>query len=175
MPIDIKIFYFFNNLTGKSAVFDAAIIFLSNYLEYFLLGIFLLFLFLEARSSAQKIKIFSTVFISVVIARLGIVNLIRFLYPRPRPFMVYQVNQLIEEGINGFPSGHAALFFAMAMAIYFYNKKWGVWFFAAAVLIALARVTSGVHYPLDILAGAAVGILTSYLIFLVAEKIKGLT
>ncbi len=108
----------------------------------------------------------------MIIARFGITSLIRFLYPLPRPFIAYQVNQLIPEGINGFPSGHAALFFAMAMAIYFYNKKWGFAFFVAALVMGIARIIAGVHYPLDILAGAAVGILTSYLIFWTVEKIS---
>lgn len=171
MPLDVEVFHLLNNLAAKNPVFDALIIFLADYIKYFLIGIFLLFLFFSARSSAQKIKIFSTAFISMLISRFGAVDLIRFFYPRPRPFIIYQVNQLIPEGINGFPSGHAALFFALAMSVYFYNKKWGVWFFAAAILMGLSRVIAGVHYPADILGGAAVGILMSFLIFLAIDKV----
>lgn len=172
MPIDFKIFYFFNNLTGKSAVFDTTIIFFADYLQYALAAIFILFLYLENRSNRQKFQIFLIVAISMLIARFGVTNLIRFLYPRPRPFVVYQVNQLIPEGINGFPSGHAALFFALAMAVYFYNKKWGAWFFAAAILMTIARVIAGVHYPTDILVGAVIGILSAYAVFCFIKKRK---
>ena len=58
------------------------------------------------------------------------------------------------------------------MAIYFYNKKWGIVFFVAAILMALARIVAGVHYPLDILGGAAVGILSAYAVFYFAKKIN---
>ncbi len=170
MPIDVKIFYFFNNLSGKSAVFDAIIVFFADYLQYVLAAIFILFIYLGNYQNRQKLQIFLVTAVSMLVARFGVTNLIRFIYPRPRPFVVYKVNQLIPEGINGFPSGHAALFFAIAMVIYFYNKKWGAWFFAAAVLMALARVVAGVHYPLDILAGAVIGALTAWAVFYLAKK-----
>ena len=172
MSLDITIFYFFNNLAGKSAVFDALIIFLADYFQYVLAAIFILFLYLESYQNRQKLQIFLVAAASMIIARFGVTNLIRFLYPRPRPFVIYEVNQLIQEGINGFPSGHAALFFSLAMAVYFYNKKWGVGFFSAAVLMSLARVIAGVHYPLDIFGGAAVGILSAYAVFYFAKKIN---
>lgn len=174
MSLNIEIFHLLNNLASKNTVFDALIIFLSDYLEYFIAGAFLLFLFLNAYSNSQKIKIFLVALVSMCVARFGIVDLIRFFYPRPRPFMVYQVNQLISEGINGFPSGHAALFFALAMSAYFYNKKWSVWFFVAAILMGLSRIIAGVHYPVDILVGAIIGALTAWAIFHMAEKIKKL-
>lgn len=170
MPIDLKIFYFFNNLAGKSAAFDFIVIFFADYLQYALAAIFILFLYLGNYSNRQKLQIFLITAISMLIARFGVTNLIRFFYPRPRPFMVYQVNQLIPEGINGFPSGHAALFFAMAMAVYFYNKKLGAWFFVAALVMGIARVVAGVHYPSDIIGGAAVGILSAYAVFYFLKK-----
>ena len=168
--MDVKIFYFFNNLVGKYVIFDTIVIFFADYLQYVLMIIFLSLLYFWSYKRQQKLQIFLITAISMIIARLGFVNLIRFIYPRPRPFIIHQVNQLIPEGINGFPSGHAALFFAMAIAIYFYNKKWGAWFFAAVVLMALARVTAGVHYPLDILAGAIIGVFSAYLVFYFAKK-----
>lgn len=170
MSFDLKIFYFFNNLAGKSDVFDFTAIFFADYLEYALAAIFILFLYLENRSHWQKFQIFLITAISMAIARFGVTNLIRFLYPRPRPFETYNINILITNNGSSFPSGHAALFFAMAMAIYFYNKKWGAWFFAVALVMGIARVIAGVHYPTDILGGAIIGVSVSYLVFLTAEK-----
>lgn len=169
---DIKIFYFFNNLAGHSAVLNALIVFLADYLQYFLGALFLLLLFFSAYSKKEKLKIFWIAAISVAVARLGIVSLIRFFYHRPRPFLTLPVHQLIADNEYSFPSGHAAFFFAMAMAIYFYNKKWGAWFFAAAVLITAARVAAGVHYPTDILGGAIVGVLTAWAVFYFSKKWK---
>lgn len=173
MAYDIKIFYFFNNLAGKSAVFDNLTIFLADYFRYFLGGIFILLLFFSAYSKKEKIKIFFVTAISIIIARLGIVSLIRFFYHRPRPFSVLPANQLVADNNYSFPSGHAALFFAMATAIYFYNKKWGAWFFVMATFISLSRIIVGVHYPTDILGGAIVGILSALAtVYLVKKFLK---
>jgi undecaprenyl-diphosphatase len=58
------------------------------------------------------------------------------------------------------------------MAVYFYNKKISIWFFVAAFLIGLARVFTGVHYPLDILGGAVIGIFVGWLTLVIYKKIE---
>lgn len=161
MSIDVEIFYFFNDWAGKWQIFDTAIIFFADYFEYFVVALFLTILFL-APFYKDKLKLFLTAVISVVLSRLVITEIIRFLYCRPRPFLAYTINHLAEDMSCSFPSGHAAFFFALAMAVYFYNKKWGYAFFAAAILMTIARVIAGVHYPADILAGAIIGILTAW-------------
>ena len=171
MSIDLKIFYFFNNLAEKWPIFDTAIIFFADYFEYFVVAFFIAILFL-APFYKDKLKVFLTAAISVVLSRFIITEIIRFLYCRPRPFMAYAVKQLVEENHCSFPSGHAAFFFALAMAIYFYNKKWGAWFFAAAILMTLARVVAGIHYPSDILAGAVIGIFSACAVFYFVKKFK---
>ncbi len=59
--------------------------------------------------------------------------------------------------------------FAMAMAIYFYNRAWGIGLMAAGVIIGAARVAGGVHYPSDIIGGVIVGLLTGLLVHYVIE------
>lgn len=172
MSLDLDIFYILNNLAGKNRFFDYFIIFLADYLEYFLIIAFISLLFFLTYQRRQKIKIILTVFVSMMIARFGVVNLIRFFYHRTRPFTDHSVNQLIVNNNFSFPSGHAALFFAMAMAIYFYNKKWGLWFFAAAVLMGLGRIIAGVHYPSDIIGGAVIGAFTASLVFYFSKKLE---
>lgn len=172
MSLDLEIFYFLNNLAGKNPVFDDLTIFFAEYSGYFLILFFLLFLFFSGFPKRQKIKIFLLAFSSMIIARFGVVSLIRFFYHRPRPFIDYGVNQLIVNDGFSFPSGHAALFFALAAIIYFYNKKLGWAFFAAAFLMGLSRVISGVHYPTDIVAGAIIGIVSAYAVFYLVKKNK---
>lgn len=60
-----------------------------------------------------------------------------------------------------FTSSHATNHFgiAMIMTLLFGRRRWVTYvFFTWAGLISLAQVYVGVHYPLDILAGACLGI-----------------
>lgn len=170
MTLDLKLFYTLNNLAGQSYIGDGLIVFFASYLQYFLVAAFFLFLHATAYQKREKFHIFWVTVISVVIARLGITEIIRFFYHRPRPFMAYEVRQLIPESAWSFPSGHSAFFFALAMAVCLYNKKWGAWFFATTVVMNTSRVVAGVHYPSDILGGMIVGVLTAYIVFCVADK-----
>jgi len=121
------------------------------------------FLFKKERY-LKTIKIVVLSLGAALFSRLIIVEIIRWFYFRPRPFIALQVHQLLEHSASSsFPSGHAAFFFALSAVIYFYNKKAGLLFFAASFLIGLARIFVGIHYPLDILAGALIGIFFGWL------------
>ena len=165
MTLDVKLLYFFNDFAGKSQVFDAIIIFLASYLRYFLAAGFLLLLYFSAYPPRRKFHIFWVTAISTVVARFVVTEIIRFFYHRPRPFLTYQLYPLISKNEWSFPSGHSAFFFAMATTIYLYDKKWGTWFFIAALIMSIGRIVAGAHYPSDILGGMIVGVLTAYAIF----------
>jgi undecaprenyl-diphosphatase len=61
-----------------------------------------------------------------------------------------------------FPSGHAATSFACATVLAAFEPRLRVPLYALAALIALSRTYVGVHFPLDVLAGAAWGLLVGY-------------
>lgn len=170
--LDLAIFRYLNSWVGIRVIFDTLIIFFASYLQYVLVVIFLILLFVWTRSRSEKIRIFWVTALSVIIARLGVTELIRLFYRRPRPFVVYQVHQLLVDHEWSFPSGHAAFFFAMAGAIYCYDKKWGTAFFAASILMGIGRVAAGVHYPSDILGGMIVGMTVASIVFYFAERKK---
>ena len=170
MTLDIKLFYFFNNLAGQSRIFDGLVVFLAEYLQYFLIAVFLLFLFFSGYAKQKKFRLFWITIVSTIIARFGVTEFIRFFYHRPRPFVTYQVRQLLFENEWSFPSGHSAFFFAMATAIYLYNKKWGIGFFIAAILISISRIVAGVHYPSDIIGGAIIGLTVAYIVFYITKN-----
>lgn len=77
----------------------------------------------------------------------------------PRPYVALSdITPLFELGtLDSFPSGHAAFFAALSVAVYYYHRKLGALFVLATVGIGLARIIAGVHYPLDILAGFVLG------------------
>ena len=119
----------------------------------------------------EKWEIFWVTAISSLVARFGVAELIRLFYHRWRPYLALpNVHRLITDTSWSFPSGHATFFFAMAMALYLYNKRWGTWFFIAATLITIARVIAGVHYPSDIIGGAIIGIAVAYATFYIARR-----
>jgi undecaprenyl-diphosphatase len=73
-------------------------------------------------------------------------------------------------GTHSFPSGHTATSFACATVLSAFAPRWRVPFFVLATLIGLSRVYNAMHYPTDVLAGAALGVLTALLLLAVARR-----
>lgn len=165
ISIDYFLFEKINNLAGKNACFDSLAIFFADYFQYLVIFLAIIIFWKNWRFYFQSV-------LAIILSRLVLVELIRFLYQRPRPFVSHQVHQLLVHDSFSFPSGHAAVFFVLAMIVFLYpstslgtsNKKAGWYFFAVAFLISLARVFAGIHYPFDILAGAIVGIVSGWLV-----------
>jgi undecaprenyl-diphosphatase len=57
----------------------------------------------------------------------------------------------------GFPSDHATAAFAIAVAILLRKRSWGIVALVLAGVLSVGRVAMGVHYPTDVIAGAALG------------------
>lgn len=170
MNIDLYFFNLINGLAGRWQWLDYLAMFFAQYLEYFLLLGLILFLVFNFKKY-WKIAV-QAVFASVFV-RFVLVEIIRLMWFSPRPFVVLNFIPLIDKSASeaSFPSGHASFYFALSTVVYFYNKKLGILFYATSFLIGLARVFVGVHWPLDILAGAALGILISWLLNKLLKKI----
>ncbi len=170
MSLDAGIVVFLNGFIGASPVLDFMLLFLASYLPYLLVVAFALLLYLSSYSVREKLYIGGVALISALVARFGATEIIRFFYHRPRPFMAYDLHTLFTDYSWSFPSGHATFFFAMSVAIYLYDKKWGVGFFIATLAVTISRVVVGVHYPSDILGGMLVGTLVAYVTFSTVER-----
>ncbi len=99
---------------------------------------------------------------------------------RPRPCqneaLKEEVRLLVPCGSGySFTSNHAtnhfalAVFFAGTLGVFF--KRWRWLLFLWAALVAYAQVYVGVHYPLDVAAGALLGMTIGSLVVLIWKRI----
>ncbi len=173
--IDTTIFRWFNSLVGIRSWIDAVIVFKSEYLGWSIVVIlFLLFLF-EIKNETLFRKNWNMGWESLasgILSRLVFTELIHFFWNRPRPFQIlHDMHQLVaHESSGSFPSGHAAFFFAIAMSVFFYSRKWGIFFFIIAAYMGIGRIEAGLHWPSDILGGALVGIFSAWIIHAACNK-----
>lgn len=161
--MDYKLFQLINQFAGTNDIADYFFIFSAQALILFIgFGIAALSI---TRMKEWGKELFFDAAIGVCTA-LFINWLIPLFYLRPRPFLDHAVTQLlpIDPTSKSFPSDHAAISFAIAMAVFQYNKFWGIIFFILASIVSVGRIYGGIHYPADILAGAATGVLASFFI-----------
>ncbi|MGW2425151.1 phosphatase PAP2 family protein [Streptomyces sp. NPDC001709] len=86
---------------------------------------------------------------------------------RARPVLdpVPLVRQLKRQPITtSFPSGHAASAAAFAAGVALESPAWGAAVAPVAFSVAASRVYTGVHFPSDVLAGAALGVGAAFLV-----------
>jgi len=77
--------------------------------------------------------------------------------PRPEYAAIGAIKRVPPGGRLGFPSNHAGNAAAAAAVLSVAYPAAGIVFWSLAVLVAYSRVYVGMHYPLDVLAGLAVG------------------
>ena len=176
MKLDNLLFASIYNFSFKGVWSDTLIILFAAYWEYVVVAVLLFYLWspkikkadLKTRAARTGLAV-----LSALAARFGVAALIRNFYPRERPFAFEGLDSLINQNPleASFPSGHATFF--MALAVYFLlsgQKKLGYFLLISAVLIGVARVAAGVHWPSDILAGWAIGAAVSFVVFKLFSK-----
>ena len=97
-----------------------------------------------------------------VIEALGITMAMKYTFDRQRPYEKYPdlIHPVSTEPDPSFPSGHTAAAFSLATSLSITYPKWyviapsAVW----ACGVGLSRINQGVHYPSDVMTGAAIGI-----------------
>jgi undecaprenyl-diphosphatase len=99
---------------------------------------------------------------------------VKDLVARPRPADAHpEIHPLYAVHSSSFPAGHAATAFAGATVLSYFAPRLAPFFAGLAALIGVSRIYVGDHYPTDVLAGAAIGVLvgaTAIAILLVLER-----
>jgi undecaprenyl-diphosphatase len=98
--------------------------------------------------------------LAAVLTTSVVVSALKDLFDRQRPPEIDPgLGSLVAiPGNPSFPSGHAATAFAAATAIAILSPRMRPYALALAAAVALSRVYLRVHFPLDVLAGALIGV-----------------
>lgn len=171
---DSSVSEWITGLAGKSHPVDSVMSLLAS--DFFLpvvVSLYLLYLWFGTRDPELRIK--NQYGAMCASASLGFGNLGVKLCnmafdPWPRPFLAADPG-LREHASHAartifylphdpsFPSNLAAFCFGAAVGMLFYRPKAAIPLFIIGILYSSARVFAGVHYPVDILGGAAIGAL----------------
>jgi undecaprenyl-diphosphatase len=164
--LDNKIFFWLYDFAGRAEWGDALIIFLGEYLIFFLLLTFVIFALRGYLHDGQVgAKPYVYAILASFVARFAVVSSFRFFYENPRPYLALSLSHLLESTTNSFPSGHTITIFSLAGAAWFFNRKLSWFLIVAGLFVGAARVAGGVHYPSDILGGVVLGLLTGAIVY----------
>ncbi len=168
MWLDWTLFRLCNDVAGRSPWLDNTIRFLMN--DYALTTALVLIpfgLWFAGRSSSERERNQRAVLSAVASMFLGnlVVKGFNLAFYRFRPFAFNEVNVLFYyPSDSSFPSNAAFVGFAIATSVWLYNRRVGLVLYVMALLLGLARICGGVHYPSDVLGGMLIGMFVAYLI-----------
>ncbi len=168
--MNYDIFFLIHSLAHKSFLSDWFIVFFAETYGYLLIVFVGLFLVFHKEGSFDYKKPFKQIIskskesiwvMLVAFSSWAFANILKEIIASPRPFLRFENIQplFVHGGLDSFPSGHAMFFSALAMSVYFYHKKLGIFLFVSALIISLSRVASGIHFPIDIFFGFIFGTL----------------
>jgi membrane-associated phospholipid phosphatase len=150
-----SVFEFF----GSYPVLSDVAVFLAWWLPYILFLIALVYEFFihdKGGTLAALLRVYLPVVFVWPVAKLMKVTI-----DAPRPFVTMEdVTPLVTvtDQLGSFPSAHAAIFAALAVSVFFCRPKIGELFIVGAILVGVGRIATGVHWPIDVLAGWLIGI-----------------
>lgn len=169
MPnLNTRLFEFINGAAGYYHPLDVLFVVATSYYTILIVGLivayYIAFYIPMHQEGAGCIRAFKQAGITVlsIVVTTIVVSVMKVVIAYPRPFKTLPNLHVLISLPNSysFPSGHAAFTMALATAVYIYHRRLGEILFVFAVVVGLARIYVGVHYPLDV----GVGFLLGYLI-----------
>lgn len=123
------------------------------------------------------------IIIALAIAFGGLLgSIIKDIVGRPRPILEFQ--ELISAGEvqvhtvfdimkrRSFPSGHTQTAFGAWAAVTYYYRGWYTpILFILALMVGISRIYLGLHFPLDIIAGAVIGVSVASLVCFLGDRV----
>ena len=168
---NILLFYLINNGLQNN-ILNSIMPFITNFGSTVACFIICGLLYLFGGVRAKKVAVLALLALFISNAA---VYFIKHIIAEPRPFLALtNVHQLVSESeiYCSFPSGHATSSFAVATviglkySIEVLNRKFRLIYplLAFAAVIGFSRVYIGVHYPLDVVLGGLIGIISALVV-----------
>ena len=175
---DEKVFHWINGLAGRVSFFDRIIEWVvSDYMIPVALALVLVGLWFAGSDMLTRQRYQIGLFVALTSMALSslAVYIINWQYFRPRPFVDHDVTLLFYQPTDSsFPANSMAATFGIAAAVWGVNRRIGTVLLIAATLYGFARVYAGVHYPLDIVAGALIAVVITFLVFKLKDLLEPL-
>lgn len=168
---DFNSYFYLYEISKNSIFYEVLFYLLAKY------GIVFFFLSFTYLIWNKKIKAFFCGFLAMGIA--GFMDVaITLLWQRPRPYiahadlaMPYTAGLRVDD--ISFPSSHTYIAFAVATSVFLYgHRRLGVALFLLAILVAIGRVGTGLHYPSDVIGGAILGIISGVFARKIVQKLE---
>ncbi|MBC2684689.1 undecaprenyl-diphosphatase [Bacillus toyonensis] len=167
--LNIDAFRAINDLGKQYSPLNSTMVFLAEYMVYFLGLIIMTYWFTQSRKNKMMIIQAMVAFVTAEI----IGKLAGKLHLNYQPFAVLpNVNKLVDHAVdNSFPSDHTILFFSICFSFCLVRKKARFLWFVLAFCVAISRIWVGVHYPFDVIIGALIGIISALFSYWLTPKI----
>jgi len=127
-----------------------------------------------ARRDGDLAKVSASLWAPVgALIALGLNQFLVSAFSEPRPYTVFpNALTLVSRGTDpSFPSDHSVIVGAVAVGVLLVHRRLGLVTAALAVLMAATRVYVGAHWPLDVVAGLAVGAVLAVASYLVVRPL----
>lgn len=170
--LDLTIFYFFNH-TISTGFFDKFFSIITNVNNWYITFLLLLGVLFFKGGRVGKLSAVG-ILILITVTDQTSHKLLKELFERARPCNALS-DVFTPVGCTGsfsFPSNHAVNNFAAAAFFTRLYPRYKSFLFTTASLVAISRVYLGLHYPSDIIAGAAIGFVFGYVFGLLILKIN---
>ena len=152
----------------QNPLLDKIMVFFTSLGDNGIIWIILLIVLLSGKKTRNK----GVVLLITVITVFILTNYLKEEFHRVRPYEYMNfIPKVKTSGTSSFPSAHSAVAFAVFGVYYFYNLRYKYMVGAIALIIAVSRFYLEVHYFTDVLAGMALGLTVSYILFHINEMI----
>ncbi|PJI09650.1 MULTISPECIES: phosphatase PAP2 family protein [Clostridium] len=171
--LNLSLFHLINNLAYKNQLLDKLMIFISKYVIYFFMALLLaefILSILAKNNYMKKITISCAFIIALDMLLVFIIGKIHFVN---RPFVFNKVNLLYPHKLtSSFPSDHAIVTLCIALGIFKINKPLGRVLILLSIIVGFSRIYVGHHYPLDVIAGFILAVLSTSFLKLIPRNFK---